>query len=299
MIKLLSKETSIFSVPMYMGVLLLVVLGSNSLLLTPFNIVSNALAFLGMALNYVLFDRIALNRHTHLPLFLYTIFTLTFYEKDLDIGISVALLMNAILLFFLTDDSPKLREYSYTLMGSILAIEFIFLPTAWAVSLFILLHIIASSDKIFANILKLILGMLWVFLGYFCLMYFLDFTAFDDRYLPLISSEWMQDFSPLYPLIFIGLMLIFAISDHFLHFNQKSPASKFKYSFVLGFLLMQGLTLIFYMGEYYEYLLLISLPLSIILSRFIRFLPQYWMKELGLWAILCSCALFFYFNFIV
>lgn len=297
MIKLLSKESTLFSVPLYMGGLLLLVLWGGSFSLTPINVISHFLAFLGMAINYVLFNRIALNRQTHLPLFLYTIFSFTFYDKSLDIGISVAILVNAILLFFLTDDHPKFRENSYAMIGSTLAMGFIFLPTAWMISLFILLHIIATSDRIIANILKLIFGLGWVFLGYFCLMFSLGFTDFDEQYLPLISNQLRNTFSQLYALIPIVLMVIFAIADHFLHFNKKSPASKFKYSFVLGFLLVQGLTLIFYMGDDYQYLLLISLPLSIILSRFLRFLPQYWMKELGFWTILISCGVFFYLKF--
>lgn len=296
MFRLLSKETNLFSVPIYMGVLWLMVWLTNTLSLNALNIISNIIAFSGMALSYVLFNRIALNRRTHLPLFLYTILLFCFYERDLDIGISVALFTNAILLFFLTDDQPKLREHSYPLIGAILATSFIFLPSIWCLTLFILLHIIMTSDNIFANILKLLVGQLLVFLGYFCLMYSIGYTEINEDYFPLISQELSSDFSDLYALIPIFAMSILAIFDHFVNFNQKSPASKFKYSFVLAFFAVQSLILIFYMGNNYEYFLLISLPLSMILGRYLRFLKRYWLQELGLWITIFCLIIFKFLN---
>lgn len=295
MFRLLSKETNLFSVPLYMGALWLMVWLTNTFSLNAYNVISNIIAFSGMALNYVLFNRIALNRRTHLPMFLYTILLFSFYERDLDIGISVALFTNAILLFFLTDDQPKLREHSYPLIGAILAVGFILLPTIWPLSLFILVHIIMTSDNIFANILKLLFGMAMVFLGYFCLMYSLGFTVFDDDYIPLISRYVSEDFSDLYILFPILVMSVLAILDHFVNYNQKSPASKFKYSFVLAFFAVQSLILVFYMGDNYEYLLLISFPLSMILGRYLRFLKKPWLQEAGLW-ITILCLVLFKFN---
>jgi hypothetical protein len=80
--------------------------------------------------------------------------------------------------------------------------------------------------------------------------------------------------------------------DHFANYNKKSPSSKFKYSFLLLFLLAQLTTVVFYMGENNEYLLLLALPNVIIISRGLRFLKEYWMKELGLWVIIFSLILF-------
>ena len=97
---------------------------------------------------------------------------------------------------------------------------------------------------------------------------------------------------PLYILIPILLMLIFSISDHFKHYNEKSLISRYKYTFVLVFSLAQLITIIFYMGTNYEYLLLLALPASIILSRMLRFLPKYWMQETGLWIIVFTLATF-------
>ena len=87
-------------------------------------------------------------------------------------------------------------------------------------------------------------------------------------------------------------MLIHSVIDHFRNFNKKSPTSKFKYTFLLIYSLAQLITIILYMGNVYEYLLFLALPASIILSRMLKFLPKYWMKETGLWVIIISLILF-------
>ena len=61
--------------------------------------------------------------------------------------------------------------------------------------------------------------------------------------------------------------------------------SKFKYAFLLVFSIAQLITIVLYMGKNYEYLLLLAFPSSIILSRMLRFLPKYWMREVGLWTV--------------
>lgn len=289
MFRLLSKETNLFSIPVYIGVALFIILSINIQNIDIENIASNFIAFSGIVLGYVLFNRIGLNRKSHLPLFIYTIFLWAFYPARLDIGIAVTLFTNSILLFFLTDDHPKFRENSYFLIGNILAINVAFLPTIWPLYLFILIHIIVSSDKILANILKLILGIFFTFLGYLCVMYLLDLKIFDERYIPLIYQGFITDFSGLYFLVPIIFFSLIAIADHFFNFNKKSPVSKFKYSFILAFLANQTLILFWYMGHNYEYLLLVIFPISIILSRFLRFLQKPLLQELGLWIIIISC----------
>lgn len=293
MFRLLSKETNIFSIPIYMGVILAIILIVNALSFSLLNIISSFIAFCGMALGCVLFNKIGMTRRTHLPLFLYICFIFSFYTENLDIGISVALFTNSILLFFLTDENPKLRDNSYFLIGNILAINFIFMPTTWTLFLFIIIHIIGNSEKkISLNIFRLILGIGMVFFGYFCLMYILGFDEFNWDYIPFISNQIISDFSVLYALVPILFFCVLAILDHFINFNKKSPANKYKYAFILIFLLAQCLTLVFYMGHSYEYFLLVILPISIILSRFLRFLNKPWLQEIGLWIIVLSCILF-------
>lgn len=293
MFRLLSKETNIFSIPIYMGVILAIILITNTLSFSLLNVISSFIAFCGMALGCVLFNKIGMTRRTHLPLFLYICFIFSFYTENLDIGISVALFTNSILLFFLTDENPKLRDNSYFLIGNILAINFIFMPTTWTLFLFIIIHIIGNSEKkISLNIFRLILGIGMVFFGYFCLMYILGFNEFNLDYIPFISNQIISDFSAFYALVPILFFCVLAILDHFINFNKKSPANKYKYAFILIFLLAQCLTLVFYMGHSYEYFLLVMLPISIILSRFLRFLNKPWMQEIGLWIIVLSCILF-------
>jgi len=135
------------------------------------------------------------------------------------------------------------------------------------------------------------LGCFMVILGYACLMYLLEIDILTEDYIPLISNEVITDFSSFYSLIPILVMCILAVGDHFMNLNKKSPISKFKYAFLLSFLLIQILILIFYMGSHREYLLLVIFPISIILSRFLRFLKYPWLQELGLWIIIISCLL--------
>ena len=291
MFRLLSKKTNLFSVPTYIGALLLFILISNDLEVKFSNIFSSIIVFVGLALGYILFNKISLNRKTHLPLFLYSIFIFSFYNGNLDVGISMALFTSSILLFFFTNEDDRIRKDSFLLIGNILAVSYIFLPTTWTLFIFVIIHIITKSDKIFKNIFQLVLGCFMVILGYACLMYLLEIDILTEDYIPLISNEIITDFSSFYSLIPILVMCILAVGDHFMNLNKKSPTSKFKYAFLLSFLLVQILILIFYMGSHREYLLLIIFPISIILSRFLRFLKYPWLQELGLWIIIISCLL--------
>ena len=291
MFRLLSKKTNLFSVPTYIGALLLFILISNDLEFTFSNIFSTSIAFVGLAMGYVLFNKISLNRKTHLPLILYSIFIFSFYDGNLDVGISMALFTNSILLFFFTNEDDRIRKDSFLLVGNILAVSYIFLPTTWMLFIFVIIHIITKSDKVFKNIFQLVLGCFMVILGYACLMYLLEIDILTEDYIPLISNEIITDFSSFYSLIPILVMCILAVGDHFMNLNKKSPISKFKYAFLLSFLLIQILILIFYMGSHREYLLLVIFPISIILSRFLRFLKYPWLQELGFWIIIISCLL--------
>ena len=58
MFRLLSKRTNLFSVPTYIGALLLFILVSNDLEVKFSNIFSIFTAFVGLAMGYVLFNKI-------------------------------------------------------------------------------------------------------------------------------------------------------------------------------------------------------------------------------------------------
>lgn len=292
MFRLLSKESNIFSVPVYIMVFLFIVIFFNIVNISALNIFSAVTTFIGISLGYFLFNQLALNYKTHLPLFLYTFIVVAFYPGDLDIGIAVSLFTNSFLLLVFTSENEAVRHNSYLIVGSILAINYIFLPTTWPLFFFVIIHLLMTANRIGLSLVRFFLGILLIFSSYFGMMYLKNYTTFNPDYLPTITASFQKDFYPIYFILPVLLFLLYSIVDHFKHFNQKSPFSKFKYAFLLSFLTAQVVTVIFYMGKNYEYLLLLAFPASVIISRGLRFLPRYWMKELGLWVIVLSLIVF-------
>ncbi len=300
MFRLLSKESNIFSVPVYIGILLLIVISFNFLDFNTLEIISAVITFAGVALGYFCFNAIDLNYKSHLPLFLYTVIVFALYPGDLDIGIAVSLFTNSIILLLLTADDLSIRKNSYILVGTILAFNFIFLPTTWPMSIFVIFHIIGTSARVGLHIFRLFFGFLLIAISYFSVAYFFRLTAWNPAYFPFRGFAPTKNFDHLLWLTPVALLLIYAVTDHFRNFNKKSPTSRFKYTFLLVFSFAQLITIFLYMGKTYEYLLLLALPASIILSRMLKFSPKYWMKEVGLWIIIFSLLLFkisSYFNF--
>ena len=292
MFKLLSKESNIFSIPVYIGFLLLIVIFFNILNFNTYEAIIAGITFLGIALGYFCFHSIALNYQTHLPLFLYTIFIFGLYPGNLDIGIAVSLLTNSFLLLLLTSTNEDLRKKSYVLVGSIVALNFIFLPTTWPMAVFVIVHVIATSERIGLNIFRFLLGTILIAFGYFSVMFFINFTTWNINYLPFGKMKLVMDYYSLLPLIPIVLMLIYAVYDHFKNYNKKSPISRYKYTFLLVFSVAQLVTIILYMNKSYEYLLLLAFPSTIIISRMLKFLPKYWMQEVSFWLIIFSLVTF-------
>ena len=300
MFRLLSKESNIFSVPVYIGILLLIVISFNFLDFNTLELVSAAITFAGVALGYFCFNAIALNYQTHLPLFLYTALVFALYPGDLDIGIAVSLFTNSIIILLLTSDNISVRNYSYILVGSILALNFIFLPTTWPMFIFVIFHIIGTSQRVGLHTFRLFFGILLVALSYLGLAYFLNMNSWNPAYFPFTGFKSQNHFDNLLLLLPVAILLIHSVMDHFKHFNKKSPNSRFKYTFLLVFSLAQLITIVLYMGNNYEYLILLALPTSIIISRMLRFSKKYWKQEIGLWLIIFSLLAFklsTYFNF--
>ncbi len=300
MFRLLSKESNIFSVPVYIGILLLIVISFNFLDFNTLELVSAAVTFAGVALGYFCFNAIALNYQTHLPLFLYTALVFALYPGDLDIGIAVSLFTNSIIILLLTSDNISVRNYSYILVGSILALNFIFLPTTWPMFIFVIFHIIGTSNRVGLHTFRLFFGILLVALSYLGLSYFLNMNSWNPAYFPFTGFKTQNHYDNLLLLIPVAILLIHSVMDHFKNFNKKSPTSRFKYTFLLVFSLAQLITIVLYMGNNYEYLILLALPTSIIVSRMLRFSKKYWKQEVGLWLIIFSLLAFklsTYFNF--
>ena len=253
---------------------------------------SSIITFCGFALGYFLFNAIGLNYNTHLPLFLYTFFVFALYPGSLDIGIAMSLFTNSFVMVLLTSNQDEVRKNSYLIIGAILAVNFLFLPTTWPMFIFVLIHLISTSDHISLNIFRLFFGNTLVFGTYFGVMYLIGYHDFDESYIPYVEDSFLQDYYPLHLLLPVALYVLYAVMDHFANFNKKSPSSKFKYTFMLMFFFAQLVTVFLYMGKNYEYLLLLVLPNVIILSRALRFLKKYWMKEFGLWIIILTLLLF-------
>lgn len=292
MFRLLSKESNIFSIPVYIFFLFLLIISFNILDFKTLDVFSSIITFCGFALGYFLFNAIGLNYNTHLPLFLYTFFVFALYPGSLDIGIAMSLFTNSFVMVLLTSNQDEVRKNSYLIIGAILAVNFLFLPTTWPMFIFVLIHLISTSDHISLNIFRLFFGNALVFGTYFGVMYLIGYHDFDESYIPYVEDSFMEDYYPLYFLSPVALYVLYAVMDHFANFNKKSPSSKFKYTFMLLFFLAQLVTVFLYMGKNYEYLLLLVLPNVIILSRALRFLKKYWMKEFGVWIIILTLLLF-------
>ncbi len=290
MFRLLSKESNIFSIPIYIGFLLLVVIIFNLLNFNTYEAIIAGITFLGVALGYFCFNSLNLNYQTHLPLFLYTFFIFGLYPGNMDIGLAVALLNNSFLLLLLTSPDEEIRKRSYVLVGAIIGLNFVFLPTTWPMAVFIIFHIVATSNRIALNIFRFFFGVSLIAISYFSFAYFMGYTTWNPDYLPLVDLKIVKDISELIPLIPVALMVIFAVIDHFRNYNKKSPTSKFKYTFLLIYSLAQLISIVLYMNTNYEYLMLLALPFTIILSRTIKFLPKTWMREASIWVIIiCLC----------
>lgn len=292
MFRLLSKEANIFSIPAYIFFLFLMVTYFNVMDFKTLGVFSGIITFCGIALGYFLFNTIALTHNTHLPLFLYTFFIFALYPSSLDIGIAVSLFTNSFILALLTNNDENIRKNSFLIIGVLLGINYLLLPTTWPLFIFVLIHLFFSSHQISLNVFRYFWGILLVMGTYFGIMYLIGYSAFDESYLPFIEPFLMNDFFPIYYLIPVLTLLLYSIFDHYANFNKKSPISKFKYAFLLLFFISQLVTVFLYMGKNYEYLLLLVLPIVIILSRALKFMNKYWIKEVCLWVIIISLIVF-------
>ena len=236
MFRLLSKESNIFSIPVYIFFLFLLIISFNILDFKTLGVFSSIITFCGFALGYFLFNAIGLNYNTHLPLFLYTFFVFALYPGSLDIGIAMSLFTNSFVMVLLTSNQDEVRKNSYLIIGAILAVNFLFLPTTWPMFIFVLIHLISTSDHISLNIFRLFFGNVLVFGTYFGVMYLIGYHDFDESYIPYVEDSFLQDYYPLYFLLPVALYVLYAVMDHFANFNKKSPSSKFKYTFMLLFL---------------------------------------------------------------
>lgn len=288
MFKLLSKESNIFSIPVYIGFVAVLLFVSHALKGNFFSIDISLFAFLGLALGYFCINAVGITYQSHLPLCIYTVFLLGVFPHSIDIGVSVALLINGLLVLMLSHSEEHINRKNYVLIGFLLGVNFIVLPPTWPMSIFVLLHIFATSERVGLHLFRFFFGVFLCVTSYFCVAYFLGWKEWDARYLPMPANFLLEENKPLFCLIPVGVLLVSAVVDHFLHYNEKSPSSRYKYTFLLIFALAQGITIGLYMESSAEYLLFLAMPTSVLLSRFLRFREKYWQQELGFWAIVFS-----------
>lgn len=292
MFRILSKESNIFSIPIYIFFLILMVLLFNIVNFRTIDPTTLVITLVGIALGYFTFNSIGLSLQNHLALVLYSVFVFGFYTSNLDIGLAVALLTNSFLILILTNTDVDFARKSIVLVGSIVALNLIFLPATWPTAIFVLLHIISTSDRIGLQIFRYFFGISLVGFSYLMIMFSFGYREWNEAYFPFFGLKINTDFSQLLYLIPVAALLVYSVIDHFANYNKKSPDSRYKYTFILVFALAQLITILLYMGKDYSFLLLLAIPASIMLSRLLRFQKKYWQKEVGLWLIIFCTVMF-------
>lgn len=292
MFRLLSRESNIFSIPVYIVSLLVIILVFNIPNWHTVSPTASALTLAAAALGLFTFGRIGLHVQNHLTMLLYTLLFFAFYEGSTSIALATTLLTNTFLLLILTSTDKDLVNRSIVLIGAISALNFLIFPASWPTLFFLLLHLLATTPHIAVQYFRFFFGSALVYFAYFILMYAAGYRAFDDQYLVLPGKKFITDYDHFYYLIPLALAAVYGLADHFVHYNEKSPASRFKFTFVLIFGLAQLVTVILYMNLRTEYLLLLAIPGSILISRMIRFIPKPWIREVVLFLLLVSLIVF-------
>lgn len=298
MFNILSKESNIFSIFFYIIILAGIITFNNILNFSILNIISSIIAFIGLAKGYSVFNKLNINHKIILPLFIYTFFIFCFFPKQMDIGLAISLLSNIIIIEILTSTDDTFRKKSYMLVGILVGLNFIFLPSIWPMGIFVLIHILGTSNKIRLNLFRFIFGLLLSATAYFSICYFLDFNSWNADYLPKISLSFNFENILIYLLLPTLSIVIYGVHQHFKFYNEKSLTSKFRYNFLALFTLFQLVIVCFYMNEQYEYLLLLAFPFSVIISRNLQYIEKFWHKEMVLLILFLSLSVFKFFGII-
>lgn len=294
MLKLFSTEIKFFSIPIYIILLFIGLFCFNTFDVNHF--LPIMLSLTGICFNYFLFNKINLNYHYRLPLLLYTLFTIAFYTTKIDIGVAINLIINPLILWILIKKENFSKNH-HLLIGLLLSIGFIFLPTIWVSIFFILLHILTKSKYVSYDLFRLILGFGFGMLFYFEIMYLMNHQSIDTHFFPYFSSEINPNTKLFYPIFPIILIFIGCLFHLFSKMMVISPTNQFKLIFILLYTLTQIFIIIFYMDNENEYILFITFPFSVILGRELQHFKNYWLKETLLWVIIFSLFLYKLFTF--
>lgn len=292
MFRLLSKQIHIFSIPTYIIVLLLCISTFNVLNFTIVNTISSSIGFVGIALGYFIFRGIGLTEDQHSPLFLYTLLVVCFYFGSLNIDLAVTLLCSHLITFLLLSQNEQLRKSSYLLVGCIIGFMFLVMPESWPLVGFALIQLFAASENIGNDISKIIYALALVFASYLGIQYLSGGSEIFAKLVPYISNQLIKSPSVLFFLAPVALFVLYSIVDNFLNNSKKSPKTKSRYNMILIAMISQLLIVIFYMGKEYEYLLLLALPCSIVISRGLKYIKSRYWQEGIFWLLVLSLVSF-------
>jgi len=289
MFRFLSKQIHIFSIPIYILVLLLFISAFNVLVFNLLNTISSLVALAGIALGYFIFQALGLNNNRHLPLFIYTLFIIWFYFGSITFPLSFTLLGSHIITLILVSKDEIRRKKSYFLVGFLIGIMYLVMPESWPLLGFAFLQVFITSDNIASDLLKILYALILTFISYCAILYLFDLKLNLLDLVPYIPMQLIQKMpSDLLFLIPIVLFIIYSLGDNFLNFTKISPQSKFRYHLILIALICEISIIVFYMNSDYEFLLLSALPASIIISRGLTYIKNPILQEILLWVIILS-----------
>lgn len=292
MFRILSRQTHIFSIPSYLIVLILFISIFNVLNFSILGAISSFITFIGIALGYFAFKGIGMTENLHLPLFLYTLLVFSIYFGGIDLGLAITILGAHLIIVLLVNQDTEFREHAYFLIGCITMIMYLVNPESWPFIGFILAQIFLRSRYIVANIFRLLFAGILIFITYLCVLYLFDIPFYYQRLIPYISNRVIQQPGALLFLIPIVLFLLYSLIDGLLNRSKQGLRVQAYYNLIIVALTCPLLICVFYMEHHYEYLLLMALPCSIIISRGLRFLKKPVMQEVFLWVIILSALLF-------
>lgn len=294
MFRLLSKQINIFSIPAYLILLLFFIGAFNSVNLNFISLISSGVAFVGIAIGYFLFRPVGLTRHSHLSLFLYTVLIFSFYFGEISPKLALIILGFHLLILTILKSRSEGHEQNASLMvGFIMGMMYLIMPGCWPLLGVILLHFTVTSNNISGNFIKLLFGLLLVFLTYLGIAYISDFSDPFFRLIPWVSFNIpASQFLPLLVLIPIVLFLLYAVIDSFVNYNKKSPESRFRYNLLIIYFLGGLVMVTLYMERDYEYLLLLALPLSVIISRGLQYIENTSVRESTIWVLVLTALAF-------
>jgi Family of unknown function (DUF6427) len=288
MFRLLARPTNIFSIPFFIGALCFIFISYNAFYFDVSQAVVSVVLFLAISLGYYIFNQINLTHQSHLPLLMYSLMLIGFYNESLNFNLAMSLLLINIIILILTNEKEVYRKKSYFIVGFLMSTCIMFQAETWPVCLFLMVHIITSSERMAYNLLQIFCSLVLSLISVAAYRYLFGLPLYEDNLLPYISYDFIYDYQWMLLLSPIVILLVFALSKHLLQREQMSPNSTFRYNLLIIFLLSVMLMAVFYMGENYNFLIFLALPSCIFIARFLLQMRESEWQEILLWLMIIS-----------